>query len=53
MRQYAAYEYVQDALKSLLKVNALISEMKSEALRDRHWAKLYKTLRLPAGLQSS
>ncbi|KNE70419.1 hypothetical protein AMAG_14553, partial [Allomyces macrogynus ATCC 38327] len=44
MRQYAAYEYVQDTLKSLVKMNALLSELKSEALRDRHWKQLLKQL---------
>ncbi|ORX39193.1 dynein heavy chain, N-terminal region 1-domain-containing protein [Kockovaella imperatae] len=44
MRQYAAFEYVQDALRTLLKVNVLVSELKSEALRERHWNKLYKAL---------
>ncbi|KIR72005.1 dynein heavy chain 1, cytosolic [Cryptococcus deuterogattii CA1014] len=40
MRQYAAFEYVQDTIKTLLKSNILIGELKSEALRERHWSKL-------------
>jgi dynein heavy chain 1 len=48
MRQYAAFEYVQDVLKGLLKSNAVVSELKSEALKDRHWKQLFKTLRLSA-----
>ncbi|RXW18442.1 hypothetical protein EST38_g7401 [Candolleomyces aberdarensis] len=48
MRQYAAFEYVQDTLKGLLKSNALVSELKSEALKDRHWKQLFKVLRLPS-----
>lgn len=48
MRQYAAFEYVQDVLKGLLKSNAIVSELKSEALKDRHWKQLFKTLRLPS-----
>ncbi|OWZ39026.1 dynein heavy chain 1, cytosolic [Cryptococcus neoformans Tu259-1] len=47
MRQYAAFEYVQDTIKTLLKSNILIGELKSEALRERHWSKLYKALRMP------
>lgn len=47
MRQYAAFEYVQDVLKGLLKSNTILSELKSEALKDRHWKQLFKTLRLP------
>ncbi|KAF8238396.1 dynein heavy chain protein 1 [Tricholoma matsutake] len=48
MRQYAAFEYVQDVLKGLLKSNTIVSELKSEALKDRHWKQLFKTLRLPS-----
>ncbi|KAH8923510.1 hypothetical protein BT69DRAFT_1319504 [Atractiella rhizophila] len=46
MRQYAAYEFVQDSLKAYLKSNILISELKSEALRERHWRQLYKNLKV-------
>ncbi|KAI0666280.1 dynein heavy chain [Trametes maxima] len=48
MRQYAAFEYVQDVLRGLLKSNALIGELKSEALKDRHWKQLFKVLRVPS-----
>lgn len=53
MRQYAAFEFVQETIRSLLKANVLVSELKSEALRERHWSRLYKALRLPAGQQAS
>jgi dynein heavy chain 1, cytosolic len=45
MRQYAAFEHVQTILRGLLKVNSLLGELKSEAMRDRHWTKLYKQLK--------
>ncbi|KAI0063221.1 dynein heavy chain protein 1 [Artomyces pyxidatus] len=48
MRQYAAFEYVQDVLRGLLKSNTLIGELKSEALKDRHWKQLFKVLRMPS-----
>jgi dynein heavy chain 1 len=48
MRQYAAFEYVQETIRALLKANVLVAELKSEALRERHWAKLYKALRIPS-----
>ncbi|WWC63949.1 uncharacterized protein I303_106555 [Kwoniella dejecticola CBS 10117] len=48
MRQYAAFEYVQDTIRGLLKSNILIGELKSEALRERHWSKLHKALRMPS-----
>ncbi|KAF7293526.1 Dynein heavy chain protein 1 [Mycena indigotica] len=37
MRQYAAFEYVRDVLKGLLKSNSVVSELQSEAMKDRHW----------------
>lgn len=46
MRQYAAFEFVQDLLRQLLKSNVLVSDLKSEALRDRHWRQLFKVLRV-------
>lgn len=48
MRQYAAFEYVQDVLRGLLKSNSIILDLKSEALKDRHWKQLFKVLRLPS-----
>lgn len=44
MRQYAAFEHVQNILRQLLKANPILSDLKSEAMRERHWNKLYKTL---------
>ena len=46
MRQYAAFEYVQDILRGLLKSNSLVSDLKSEALKERHWKQLFKVLKL-------
>ncbi|XP_044127627.1 cytoplasmic dynein 1 heavy chain 1 isoform X1 [Bufo gargarizans] len=46
LRQYASYEYVQRLLKGYMKVNMLVIELKSEALKDRHWKQLMKRLRV-------
>ncbi|KXS20765.1 hypothetical protein M427DRAFT_130976 [Gonapodya prolifera JEL478] len=46
MRQYAAFDYVQEHLRSLSKVNQLLGELKSEALRDRHWKVLFRNLKI-------
>ncbi|GAA5901689.1 dynein heavy chain [Sporobolomyces salmoneus] len=46
MRQYAAFEFVQETLRGYLKSNTLVSDLKSEALRERHWRQLYKLLRV-------
>ncbi|KAI9672025.1 MAG: Dynein heavy chain, cytoplasmic [Trizodia sp. TS-e1964] len=45
MRQYAAFEHIQNVLRQLLKVNSLLGEMKSEAVRERHWNKIFKALK--------
>lgn len=50
MRQYAAFEYVQEVLRGLLKSNAIVSDLKSDALQDRHWRQLFKVLRLPSSV---
>ena len=50
MRQYAAFEYVQEVLRGLLKSNIIVGELKSEALKDRHWKQLFKTLKMPSSI---
>ena len=45
MRQYAAFEHIQSVLRQFLKVNPLLSDMKSEAVRERHWIKIFKALK--------
>lgn len=42
MRQYAAFEHMQTVLRQLLKSNSLLSDLKSDAIRDRHWTKIFK-----------
>ena len=44
MRQYAAFEHVQETLRGLLKSNSLVSDLKSDAMRERHWRSLFKQL---------
>ena len=46
LRQYAAFEYVQDRVRALLKCNAVVTELKAESLRDRHWRQIYKALNI-------
>lgn len=53
MRQYAAFEYVQETLRGLLKSNILVSDLKSEALKERHWKQLFKVLKVPSNLTLS
>ncbi|KAF8321764.1 dynein heavy chain protein 1 [Clavulina sp. PMI_390] len=46
MRQYSAFEYVQEVLKGYQKSNLMVSELKSDALKERHWQQLFKTMKL-------
>lgn len=46
LRQYASYEYVKKMLQNYTKVNMLIVELKSDALKERHWKQLMKQLRV-------
>ena len=44
--QYASYEYVKKLIQSFKKVNRLIVELTSGALKDRHWMTLCMQLRV-------
>lgn len=46
LRMYESYEYVKKLLQSHIKVNMLIVELKSDALKERHWKQLTKQLRV-------
>ncbi|KAJ3389103.1 hypothetical protein HDU92_001163 [Lobulomyces angularis] len=46
MRQYAAYEYIEDSLKNFLQVVPLLSDLKSEAVKERHWKQIFKSLKM-------
>ncbi|CED84986.1 dynein heavy chain cytosolic [Phaffia rhodozyma] len=52
MRQYSAFEFVQNTIRTHLKTNTIISELKSEALRERHWRQLFKILKSSQGMAS-
>ncbi|KAK7927737.1 dynein heavy chain [Apiospora marii] len=45
MRQYAAFEHIQNILRQQLKVNTILTDLKSEAIRDRHWVKIWKEIK--------
>ena len=45
MRQYAAFEHIQRILRQLLKASPIVSDLKTEAVRERHWIKVFKSLR--------
>ncbi|XP_074602445.1 dynein heavy chain, cytoplasmic isoform X2 [Brevipalpus obovatus] len=45
-RQYASYDFVKRLIQSYTKVNMVIIELKSDALKERHWKQLTKQLRV-------
>jgi dynein heavy chain 1 len=45
IRQYAASEHAQKEIKQLLKVNPLLGELRSDAIRERHWVRIFKQLK--------
>lgn len=45
MRQYAAFEQLQSYLRMQIKTNPLVADLRSDSLKDRHWAQLHKALR--------
>ncbi len=44
LRQYESYNHVKKLLQDYLKANMLIVELKSEALKERHWKTLMKRM---------
>lgn len=45
-RNYDSYDYVKKLLQGYAKVNMLVTELKSEALKERHWKSLMKQLKV-------
>lgn len=45
-RQYEAYERMQGRLKEYKKMNIIVFELKSEAVKDRHWKIILKKLHI-------
>ena len=46
LRQYASYEFVRKLLQGYAKVNGLVVQLKSDALKERHWKTLCRQLRV-------
>jgi dynein heavy chain 1 len=45
MRQYAAFEHIQNVVRQFVRVNPLLSELKTDAVKERHWYKIFKALK--------
>lgn len=44
VRQYAAFEEIQNVIKSYLKTYSFINDLKNEAMKPRHWKTLFRQL---------
>jgi dynein heavy chain 1 len=44
MRNYAAFEHMQNRIRQLQKVQPLLNDLRSDAMQDRHWIKLFRQL---------
>ena len=44
IRTYKAYELTEKKLKTLKKMNNIIGDLRTEAIKDRHWKKILKRL---------
>lgn len=46
VRQYEAYTHLQSCLRIWKKTNSTVTELRSDAIKDRHWRTIMKELRL-------
>ncbi|KAI8818344.1 dynein heavy chain [Fimicolochytrium jonesii] len=46
VRQYAAFDYARNILQRYLDVNSQITELRSDAVKERHWKQLFRDLGL-------
>ena len=44
IRNYRAYQITEEKLIKLKKMNVIISDLRTDAIKDRHWKKLLKIL---------
>lgn len=44
LRHYAAYEHIRRTVQSFAKVNAIVIDLRSEVLKERHWRTLIRKL---------
>lgn len=49
-RQYEAFEHLQTTLNEYLKLNMLLGEMRSDALKERHWKRLLEVLQFRSNI---
>jgi len=45
MRQYQAFDYLQNLINQLLKANTIVADLRGDAIRERHWYLIMRTIR--------
>jgi dynein heavy chain 1 len=43
-RQYEAFEYLMNYVKSLVKIHGMVVELRGDSMKERHWRNLFKRL---------
>ncbi|KAF0446846.1 dynein heavy chain [Gigaspora margarita] len=46
IHSYSAFRFLEDTVKAYIKVNPILSELKSETVKNWHWKQLFKALKL-------
>jgi len=49
LRQYEAFEHTQEQLQGYIKINMMVADLKTDALKERHWKAITTALKLKVG----
>jgi len=49
LRSYEAFDFTQEQLQSRIKLNMLVADLKTDALKERHWKQINQVLKLTVG----
>lgn len=50
LKQYEAFDHIQEQMQGHIKMNQLVAELKTDALKERHWKQIAQTLKLAVGM---
>ncbi|CAJ1328908.1 unnamed protein product [Effrenium voratum] len=49
LQQYEAFDHIQEQLQGHIKLNQVVAELKTDALKERHWKQIVQMLKLAVG----
>ena len=49
LQQYEAFDHIQEQLQGYIKLNQVVAELKTDALKERHWKQIVQMLKLAVG----